>query len=702
MLARSLMVSLALTMGATASAADVLVLGTPSTWVYNFDVQGVLLGDERLGRVDVFEISGATPDEEDLEGYDVVFTYAELPYQDPDAVGDLLADFVDDGGGVVVAAYAFSAPHALGGRFVADDYSPLTMNGSDSGLAGPMALVRLPYVSGVHESLLGVIRFYGGPGSFHSAGVAPTRDAELIAEWENGEPLVAVKEVGAGRVVALNVFPPSDTLAPFFPPADNFWEAVHYPPGEDPVGLTDGMALFGSSIIWAAAETNSCFNTTITQDLNCNGLDVAFEAEVDLTAPQCDSGTPQPNQDWYYDFARFGCEFDVSGNDTDGDLLGDQPQQLFPDDFSPFPDLIGPTCDNCGGVFNPDQRDIECDGAGDLCDMCPTIPDMEVDIDGDMVAGFPMDPACDNCMFDPNPNQEDRDYDLSGDPCDNCPDDFNPFQEDGGQDGIEAELTGFPDGVGDICDNCPDVFNPGQSDIDSDDVGDICDNCPQAPNTDQIDSDGDGLGDACDPCPFDPIIDPRDNDGDGVGDRCDICLEDIDPLQLDVDDDGIGDACDNCPLDANNQSDGDGDEVGDICDVCPDFPDAAQVDSDGDGIGDACDNCPLVLNLDQGDLDGDQAGDLCDVCPTLFNPGQEDRDGDGIGDDCDNCPSYANATQADQDRDGTGDECDIQVRGGGAITELTDSTSCATAGGGAASGLAGLALVTLALRRRRR
>ena len=288
-------------------------------------------------------------------------------------------------------------------------------------------------------------------------------------------------------------------------------------------------------------------------------------------------------------------------------------------------DGVSDSMDNCPLVANPDQKDSDADGIGDVCDD---------DIDSDGVLN-----VADNCPLVFNADQKDSDADGIGDVCD---------------DDIDS------DGVLNVADNCPLVFNADQKDSDADGIGDVCDddidsdgvlnvadNCPLVFNADQKDSDSDGIGDVCDDdidsdgvlnvadnCPLVFNADQKDSDADGIGDVCDD----------DIDSDGVLNVADNCPLVFNaDQKDSDADGIGDVCDD----------DIDSDGVLNVADNCPLVFNADQKDSDADGIGDVCD----------DDIDSDGTPNAMDNCPLVMNWDQLDSDGDGIGDACDAASAG---------------------------------------
>jgi hypothetical protein len=130
------------------------------------------------------------------------------------------------------------------------------------------------------------------------------------------------------------------------------------------------------------------------------------------------------------------------------------------------------------GPFPPDA---DHDGVLDPLDPCT-----DTDTDGFGDPGFPANScAPDNCPGISNPEQSDVDGDGQGDTCDTCPSDPT---DDADKDGICEDL-----------DNCPGLANPAQDDDDHDGRGGACDNCPSAVNPDQVDSNFDGSGDACQP-----------------------------------------------------------------------------------------------------------------------------------------------------------------------------------------------------------
>lgn len=658
-----------------AMAQDVAVFGSPSLGACNIDVSDYIMCTGQFPSVKSYDVSFFTPTLADLQQYHAVLVYSDVPFADAEAFGDVLADYVEVGGGVVVGAGALSLSTGIGGRF-ADEYLPVT-KAVLSSAASNLTMSPLPgyaWEQGPtegHPVLYGLNLLDGGTASLIVTGSSPIPGAERIADWSNGQPGVVVYQPSDptyGKIVALNLHPPSESCDP------SFWAG-------------DGDQLVSRALLWTAnlhqPPVGACANDDVYQDFNCNGIDVADEPLIDESDPVClgnvdpATGEPYPNNDYYFDYESYGCEVVVDGNfhDVDGDGLSAFVPPMGPQGMVQAGAVTAMlVCDNCVFDPNPNQQDIDCDNVGDLCDNCLNVPN-EDQLNICPITGMPDGDchgnACDNCICVANVDQSDVDSDGVGDVCDNCIQTYNPDQVD-----LDEDFAG------DACDNCPEIENPGQGDVDFDSVGDLCDNCPNTVNPDQLNNDKDDLGDACDNCPYEDDPDQTDSDADGVGDLCDNCPSFPNTDQTDSDLDGVGDSCDNCPSHSNGtQVDVDNDGVGDACDICPENGDDGGVDSDGDGVGDVCDNCPDIANDTQDDRDGDGFGDVCDLCPESGSEFNIDQDGDGIGDNCDNCPALSNPDQADEDGDGLGDVCDVlALRGGGEPSKGCSSSPVAPVG----------------------
>lgn len=131
-----------------------------------------------------------------LNSYDKVLYFSNTSgFQDPTAIGNVLADFADTGKRLVIGTFAWAdqGGNTLGGRIMNDGISPFTITGSSI-----YSMVSIGSTDGS--------AFWNGvnsiDGFFHD-NVGVTSGATLRGSWSDGSPLLATK----GNVVAVNLFP---------------------------------------------------------------------------------------------------------------------------------------------------------------------------------------------------------------------------------------------------------------------------------------------------------------------------------------------------------------------------------------------------------------------------------------------------------------------------------------------------------------
>ena len=91
------------------------------------EIQDLLAAFDDVTAVDVFDGESGTPTLDDLRPYTSVIVADNDPFEHPAAVGDVLADYADAGGGVVLTLASFIDRWQLAGRFESEGYDPFNI-----------------------------------------------------------------------------------------------------------------------------------------------------------------------------------------------------------------------------------------------------------------------------------------------------------------------------------------------------------------------------------------------------------------------------------------------------------------------------------------------------------------------------------------------------------------------------------------------
>ncbi len=235
----------------------VAIFAAESNDAWNTDVRNKILGAGSFSQVDLFRVDGANPVPTltDLQRYSAVLVYSDgVGFNNNVSMGNVLADFVDQGGGVVVGTFAFynSGGISIQGRLVSGGYLPFTTAGQSSG--SHLTLIKdLP----LHPIFSNVGSFDGGTASYHNSPIGLAAGATLAGRWSNSQPLVGTKTPTTGRTVGLNFFPPSSDAA------SGFW-----------IASTDGARLMANALLWAGA--GRALPTIVTNPVNQVGAVGSF------------------------------------------------------------------------------------------------------------------------------------------------------------------------------------------------------------------------------------------------------------------------------------------------------------------------------------------------------------------------------------------------------------------------------------------
>lgn len=205
------------------------------------DVEAKLMATGLIGSVGIFNTTLATPTLADLQQYDAILAWTNFSPLDNAALGDVMADYVDAGGGVVVAVFANSTTNTLrhiAGRWQTGGYEVIVaLSGSTTGSAALGTVVNP-----AHPVMQGITSFSGGSSSFRPTGTALTPGSNLIAEWSDGSVLAA--EGASPQRLDLGFYPPSSDCS------GTFW-----------VSSTQGGELMANALVHVGGGVGSNYCT---------------------------------------------------------------------------------------------------------------------------------------------------------------------------------------------------------------------------------------------------------------------------------------------------------------------------------------------------------------------------------------------------------------------------------------------------------
>jgi len=154
-------------------------------------LRDLIRGFPEFMAVDTHDLSFTTPGLAELQSYDCVLVATGSSRFDPTATGDVLADYVDGGGGLVLTLASFVSSYEIGGRLLRDGYMPFQLGFSGGGSAS------LGTRDTLHPIMRGITALEGDLLTI----VTWNPKATDVARWDTGLPLVGTLP----RVAAINL-----------------------------------------------------------------------------------------------------------------------------------------------------------------------------------------------------------------------------------------------------------------------------------------------------------------------------------------------------------------------------------------------------------------------------------------------------------------------------------------------------------------
>lgn len=241
-----------------ATGLKVLILHAEpeADWVQ--DVKNKLSTFPDFSTIDNLSMISSTPSLSTLEQYNCILVFTDDQPNDPVAAGNVISDYVDNGGGVVIMVFSDTTGWGISGSFNSTGKNLLFYNDD---YVYPSVPGTLGTYNSSHPILAGVTSFSGGSSSYHMLESTTVNGGIIEARWSDNDVLAAVSP--SGKVVELNFFPVSSTMR------DDFWDAS-----------TDGALLMRNALVFVSGPITTSTSTSVGGVLTSTGTPVLMAPYV--------------------------------------------------------------------------------------------------------------------------------------------------------------------------------------------------------------------------------------------------------------------------------------------------------------------------------------------------------------------------------------------------------------------------------------
>ncbi|KAJ3443967.1 btb/poz domain-containing [Anaeramoeba flamelloides] len=208
---------------------EVLLMTTDSNTTHHKDVLNSISANMKNNNikgnnwnVSFLNVSDQSPTFYSLRRYDSIFLYSSIdPFQSPTEIGNVLAEYVKDGGGLVVCSYRSLIKNAtkykkaeLRGSIIDENFLPVhkgELRKEVRSFLGEILIRDHPIIKDVKE-------FNGGSLSYRiECKINKNGNPVLlqeVAKWDDNKPLILVKQLKPefGKVAILNLWPVSGQI----------------------------------------------------------------------------------------------------------------------------------------------------------------------------------------------------------------------------------------------------------------------------------------------------------------------------------------------------------------------------------------------------------------------------------------------------------------------------------------------------------